>query len=487
MAYKSRAAAIAGLAIVFIGASGRGAFADAPLVDAVKRQDTLVVSRLLKQGVDVNAAEGDGATALHWAVYFDDAKLVSQLVRARANVNAFNDLGITPLFLACANASSSIVSTLLNAGANPNTSTPSGQTPLMTAARSGSADVVRALLSRGAQVNAAEAARGQTALMWASSNRHSSVVRTLIEGGADIYTRTRTSRVRVVVGGERAEEVDTGGSTALFFAARAGDIESVKVLIDAGADVNEALPDHNSVLAFAAHSGQGEVAKVLLDRGARPDADGAGYTPLHAAVLRGDVELVKALLDRGANPDPRLKRGTPVNRDSKDYYFSADWVGATPFWLAARFAEIEIMRVLLAGGADPAMTLPDGTTALMAAASQDSARLDRRERRRDPIEFESLAPTLERVAFEAVKFVTGTGVDVNAVNDAGNAAVHLAAISKTSSVVQWLADHGARLDVKNKRGQTPLSIASTKTRSQSDEGSIDTVMVELLRRLGATQ
>ena len=123
----------------------------------------------------------------------------------------------------------------------------------------------------------------------------------------------------------------------------------------------------------------------------------------------------------------------------------------------------------------------------MAAAGQDSARLDRRERRRDPIEFEALAPSLEQVALGAVRFVTEAGADVNAVNQAGNTAIHLAAISKTSSVVQWLADHGARLDMRNKRGQTPLSIASTKTRSQSDEGSIDTVMVELLRRLGATQ
>jgi ankyrin repeat protein len=484
---SARAAALAVAAILLVGTGTIAATPDVRLVDAAKRGDRQTVSQLLKKGVDVNSTEGDGATALHWAAYLDDDAMVVLLLRARANVNIPNDLGVTPLFLACSNGNGQIAAKLLTAGANPNMGTPSGQTPLMTAARSGSVEATKALVSHGANVNAAETARGQTALMWAAANRHASVVRALLEAGADIKARSRTSRVRVIVGGEGATEVETGGSTALFFAARSGDVESAKLLVKAGANVNETTPDRNSVLAFAAHSGHREFTRFLLESGADPNAEGGGYTALHAAVLRGDADLVKALLARGANQSARLKQGTPVNRDSKDYYFATDWIGATPFWLAARFAEVQIMGVLLAAGADPNVTLPDGTTALMAAAGQDSARLDRRERRRDPIEFEALAPSLERVALGAVRFVTEAGADVNAVNQAGNTAIHLAAISKTSSVVQWLADHGARLEMRNKRGQTPLSIASTKTRSQSDEGSIDTVMVELLRRLGATQ
>ena len=265
------------------------------------------------------------------------------LLRARANVNIANDLGVTPLFLACSNGNGGIAAKLLTAGANPNTVTPSGQTPLMTAARSGSVEAAKALVSHGANVNAAETARGQTALMWAAANRHASVVRALLEAGADINARSRTSRVRVIVGGEGATEVETGGSTALFFAARSGDVESAKLLVKAGANVNETTPDRNSVLAFAAHSGHREFTRFLLESGADPNAEGGGYTALHAAVLRGDADLVKALLARGANQSARLKQGTPVNRDSKDYYFATDWIGATPFWLAARFAEVQIM------------------------------------------------------------------------------------------------------------------------------------------------
>lgn len=485
------AAALVVSAFLLIGTSSSAVTTDVRVIEAAKRHDTRTISELLKRGADVNTSQADGATALHWAVYLNDHATVDLLLRARANINVRNDLGITPLFLACTNANAVIAAKLLDAGADTNTATPSGQTSLMTAARSGSAEIVKALLSHRANVNAVEAARGQTALMWAAANGHASVVQTLIEGGADINTRSHVYRLRVVVGGDRAAEVDAGGFTALFFAARSGDIESAKALLKAGANVNDTTRDQTSVLTFAAHSGHGGLARFLLESRADPNAEGSGYTALHAAVLRGDADVVKALLAYGANPNARLKHGTPVNRNSKDFAFLTEWIGATPFWLAAKFAEVEIMRTLLEGGADPHLTLPDGTTALMAAAGlgrvQNPAAQDRRGRRRDPMEFAAVADTLEHLTLEAVKVATDAGIDVNAVNDAGDTAVHAAAGYQTPSVVQWLADRGAALDVKNKRGQTALSIANTKRRGQSDEGSIDIKTVELLRRLGATQ
>jgi ankyrin repeat protein len=375
----------------------------------------------------------------------------------------------------------------LKAGANPNTATPSGETPLMNAARAGSTHVVKALLARGAQVNATEKVRGQTALMWAAANRHAPVVKALLEGGADVTIRTVTRPVRFVVGADHAEFLPDGGSTALFFAARSGDKATGNVLLQGGASVNDTLPDGSTALTFAAHSGRGDFARMLLDNGANPNIEGPGYTALHAAVLRADLALVKALLARGADANARLSKGTPVNRDSKDYYFNTKWIGATPFWLAAKFAEVEIMRVLLAGGADPRTPLPDGTTPLMAAAGVDNERLDRRERRRDPIEYEALASSLEGIAFRGAEAVLQAGADIDAVNNDGNTAVHHAAINKKPSVVELLAKHGAKLEVKNKRGQTPLGIANLKTRMQSEEAAIDSVMVDLLHRLGATQ
>ena len=465
---------------------------DLALIDAVKRNDAQAVERLVQRGVDVNAAQGDGATALHWAVYNDDLSTVNVLIGAAAHVNVSNDFGVTPLYIAGSNGSGPIVRALLAAGAKANI--PAGAnavTPLMVAARSGSVDAVRTLLSHGADVNATEKAHGQTALMWAVANRHREVVRVLIEGGANVSARARIERRRMVVGGDTAMDVELGGSTPILFAARNGDLESAKRLMAAGADVNDAAPDGTSLLAFAAHSGHGSFAAYLLEHGADPNAEASGYSALHAAVLRGDTDLVRALLARGANPNARLKRGTPMRRASKDFGFHSEWIGATPFWLAARFADVRIMQQLIAGGADPRLSLPDGTTPLMAAAGvglRDPTREDRRNRRRDPTEFSALgSDQIEAETLAAVKYVSGTGADVNALNTGGNTAVHAAVSGKATSVVLWLANQGARLDVANKRGETPFSIASKRTRGQDDEGGIDTAMVALLERLGVGQ
>jgi len=481
--------------------TGVGAVSDRRLVDAAKRQDRQAVQELLTQGVDVDAPQGDGATALHWAVYWDDLGTVDLLMRAGANVNAVNDLGATPLFLACSNANGAMVEKLLAAGANPNapvTPATTAEPPLMTAARTGSVEAVKALLAHGADVNAAESAHGQTALMWAAANQHAPVVRALIDAGADVHARSRVDRMLVMFPDvSRFRPTDRnivdyhgGGFTPLLFAARYGDVESAKVLLAAGANVDDMTPERATALALAAHSGWGAFAAYLLDQGADPNSDEAGYTALHAAVLRGDLALVQALLAHGADPEARLKRGTPVNRTSKDFAFNMAWIGATPFWLAARFTETEIMRALIAGGADPQVTIPDGTTPLMAAAGLYArSRDDRRGRRLDPSELAAISASGEDAqrSLEAAKFVFSLGADVNAANTAGDTAVHAAAARKEPPVVQWLAEQGARVDVSNKAGQTPLSIANTFTRADAEEGGIDTEMVEILQRLGATQ
>ncbi len=465
------------------------------LVAAVRAGDRGAVSALLATGADVNAPQPDGATALHWAVHRQDVETARALIRAGADVGAANDLGVTPLLMACRRGQGGLAARLLEAGADPNAALPSGETPLMAAARAGSRAAVEALLERGAGVNAAEATRGQTALMWAVANRRPAVTRALLAHGADIAARTRTRRRVYNMGGSRSagsasrgialEEVTEGGSTALLFAARSGDLESARLLVAAGADVHDATADGNTALAIAAHSGHGSLAVFLLEQGADPNAAPLGYTPLHAAVLRGTlrdrgvrnedpeagVPLVRALLAHGADPSARLLRGTPVRRWSHDFAFMDRWVGATPFWLAAHFLEVEMMHVLAAAGADPRAPSRDGATPLMAAAGLGYNRgggsafiRDRRDfSSYNPVESAALGSAIpaaeERLAREAVAVALDLGARVDAANDAGDTAVHAAASHGMNSVIELLATRGADVRAENGRGQTPLDVA----------------------------
>jgi ankyrin len=483
MRTRARIARWIGVPLLSVGCL---AASDPRLVDAVKNQDKTIARSLLNQHLDVNAPQGDGATALHWAAYWDDLEIADLLIRAGANVNAANDLGVTPLFLACSNGSETMVAKLLKAGANANTTGPSGESALMAAARTGAAEAVRALLEHGANVNAKERSHGQTALMWAISQRHPAVVKLLIEHGADVHARSVVTQelaytgVPTVQAGRNAAAlvvtVPKGGSTPLLFAARQGDIESAKLLLAAGADVNETAPDQTSVLVMATHSGQGALAAFLLDHGADANAAGAGYTALHAAVLRNDLDLVKALLAHGADPNARITKATPVPRESQEFVLPTPLLGATPFFLASKFAEPDIMRVLAAANADVMFAMKDGTTALMAAAGVGWAfQADRRGA------LNVAAPTAEdeRRGLEAVKVALELGGDVNASNQASDTALHGAAAKGFSTIVQVLVDHGAKLDVKNRRGQTPLAV----TPQPRGEGST----AALLRKLGAKE
>ena len=325
------------------------------------------------------------------------------LITAKADVNASNDLGATALWLASRNRNPAMIATLLDAGANPNATLATGETPLMQASLAGDVASVRALLAHGANVNAHETSRDQTALMWAVSNGHTEVVRALLEAGADVHARSHTSQRMV----STAARVGVVGGTVY---------------------------DRDGVF---------EVGAGGLEHGADPDAAGAGYTAMHAAVLTGDLELVKALLAHGADANLPLLKGTPVRRFSTDFALAKSLIGATPLWLAAKFGESDIMRVLLDHSAEPQFAMTDGTTPLMIAISAGAGQ-DRRDRMF--IKPEVMAKAREREApltLEAVTVLVGAGADVNAVSESGNTALSLATRRRLDDVVQLLTDHGA--------------------------------------------
>lgn len=451
-------------------ALGWGASADLRLIQAVKGQDEAAVRALLKQRVDVNAQQGDGATALHWAAQYDNAALADLLLRAGARADTANDLGATALHIACGNGSPAMVGRLLAARANANAKLLNGEAVLMTCARTGNAAAVKALLTHGADAKAAEPEHNQTALMWAIAQNHPETAALLVEFGADIKARSKSYSQTVV--GEQTQRagreelnynVMRGGSTPLLFAARSGDAESAKLLLSKGADPNDALPDGTSALTLAAHSGQRDVALALLDKGANPNDLGIGYTALHAAILRGDLALVKALLAHGADPNLRMTKATPVRRNSTDYFLLAPVVGSTPYLLAAKFVEAEIMQVLLAGGADPKLTMPNGATAVMLAAGVDTRN---NEDRRGVNVIDYGKPELESKVLPAVEVAFKAAGDANAVNKEGDTALHAAVTHRYESVVEFLASHGADVNTRNQANLTPLATLSRRGGSE---------------------
>ena len=443
----------------------------------------------------MNVRQLDGATALHWAVHWEDRETTALLIRAGANVDAANDLGVTPLLMACTSGNAALVETLLQAGANPRDALSSGETALMLASRAGTAQVVEDLLARGADVNAVERTRSQSALMWAIANKHPGVTKTLLDHGANISARSQV-RVRVFsMGGSRGAgsassgivltEIPLGGSTPLLFAARSGDVESAKLLVAAGADVRDVAADGTTALIMAAHSGHGTLAAYLLDQGADVNAAPHGYTALHAAVLRGTlrdrgvqntdpgagVPLVKTLLAHGADPNVQFTGGTPVRRWSHDFALMDRWVGATPYWLAAKFLEIEIMDVLADAGADTLRPSRDGSTPLLVAAGVGYRRGGNSAfvtDRRDFSSYNSVASAEEgtkipeaeeRLALATVTHAIEHGATIDATSGGGDTALHGAASHGMDTVVRYLAEQGADVNTQNRRGQTPLDVA----------------------------
>ena len=447
----------------------------AEIVSAAKANDFATVQALVPNA-DVNAAEADGATALHWAAYWDESQAAAALLKAGADPNASNRYSVTPLMLAATNGNAAIIELLLDAGADPNSALPEGETALMRAARSGRVGAVKALLARGADLAVQESWRGQNALMWAAAEGYVDVVGELVGAGADIETRSKA------------------GFTPFLFAVREGKKDVVMALLEAGADVNQALPARrrrgrygaaptgsapsagSSALDLAVANAHFELAAALLDKGADPNAAGPGWAPLHTISWvrkpgvgsndpapqgsgdMGSLELVRKLVEHGGKVNFRMTSQSGAGRHS------LNTIGATPFLAAARTADAELMRLLAELGADPLIPNENGTTPLMVAAGLGV---------RAPDED---AGTAEEVV-EAVRVALELGGDPNAADSHSDTPMHGAAYKHAPGAVKLLAEAGAKIEIwnrKNHLGWTPLRIAAGVHRGMNLRASADT-------------
>jgi ankyrin repeat protein len=437
------------------------------LVDAAREQDWPQVRGLLNQRADPNIHSEDGSTALLWAAHWNESDIAGLLVRAGADANVANDFQATPLSEACTNASASLVALLLKAGAHPNTRIATGETPLMTCARSGSPEAVAALIAAGAEIDAREPAQNQTALMWAAAEHHGAVVRLLIEAKADLRAHTKK------------------GFTALHFAAREADLENARLLLAAGVDINiRTEPDpaearaggraggnRNSPLIAGATPllvatvrGQVPLALFLIEQGADPNVADAGFMPLHWAAAtwesgtanpiygfddpmagipnrQAKLQLVQALLAHGADPNARMTKRQPAFAGG----FS-DAVGATPFLLASSVDDVEMMRILMAAGADPKLKTATNTTAIMAAAGLNHGVGE--------------SPVTEQQALEAVHLLLERGVEAGGVTTSNENALFGPAYRGWNTLLELLINKGADVNVVSKAGVTPWLAAS---------------------------
>ena len=465
------------------------ALADSPsLISAVKANNVAAVQTLIKQRVDVNAAEADGTTALHWAARADDVEMVRTLVKAGGNAKLANRYGVTALQLAAVNGSAPIVKLLVDAGADVNAVLPEGETILMTAARTGRPEALEILLKAGAKADAREKWHGETALHWAAAENHADAVLLLATHGADVDDRSATETYRRRSG---QSVMPLGSWTPMMYAARENAIDAGRALASRGASLDLVDPDGATALVIAIINANYDFAAMLIDAGADPnvvDKD-AAMGPLYAAAdmhrlaighgrpnpkpsgVLDAVDITRKLLEKKADPNAKLKAA--IMQRQHTIGDSTLGAGATPLMRAAKSGETSIVKLLLDAGADPKATLANGNNALMFAAG-----LGWRDGSPAAPSYDQGTP---EDAVATIELLLTKGLDINGTNTNGDTPLHAAVSGRAApEIVRALIQHGARLDATNKRGQTPLALV-TSARGTKDLSAI----AELLKTASA--
>ena len=416
----------------------------------------------------IDKVDPDGTTALHWAVRNNDLPEIDRLIRAGADVKAANRYGITPIYLACQNGSAAAVSRLLKAGVSANATANYGETALMTCAHTGNVDAANVLIEAGASIDAIESWHGETALMWAAAERHPEMIDALIKAGADVNARSTVvqwERQRTLE--PRDKWLPPGGLTPLHFAAREGCVACVKTLLDHGANIDVIDPQGYSALVMAIINGHYDVAGLLIDRGIDLTlADDTGQTALYAAVdihtmpasnrpspkeidnQLTSFDIVKKLVEHGAplNAQQRAMRAyrTKLDRGGETVLGA----GTTPLLRAAKAADTAVIKLLLDNGADAKLATRAGVNAIMMAVGVGTREEDTTGRSKT-----------QKDIIEAMELLLSAGVNINAQDNQGRSAAHGAAMWGYTDVIRFMAQNGADLTIKDKRGLTPLDSA----------------------------
>ena len=470
--------------------------ADLRLVNAAKSGDRAAAASLLLQKLDVNAAEPDGTTALHWAVRADDMDLADRLLKAGANVKKANRYGVTPLHLASVNGSAPMIEKLLKAGADANEVSSEGETALMTVARGGNVAAAKVLLANDAKVDAKESWQGQTALLWAVAQKHPAMVKELIAHGADVNVRSATKIWERQQSAEPREKwMPLGAQTPLMFAAREGCATCVPILAAAKADLNATdMDDKLTPLIMALLNGKYDAANALIQAGADVNmADNLGRVPLHVAVddhtmpisnrpspkevdeELSSLDIIKALLEKGAEVNIQLKAQFPYRTKLDRGADGMLGAGTTPLIRAAKSADHVAMKLLLEKGSDVKLATRNGVTPLMAAAGVGTNDADTTGRYKPQPDI-----------IESLRLCLDAGADINAVDSTGRSALFGAAQQGFDKVVQFLADRGAQVDLKDRNGRTALDAANGLTGGQGFDGTsgmASQATIAILKRL----
>jgi ankyrin repeat protein len=469
------------LVLLLALAAGLTKAPDTRLVEAAEHQDRTALTTLLQHHADINATDAFGQTALYWAAHWGDGEAVDALLRAGAKPNLASRYGLTPLWEAAQRGDAAIAEKLVRAGADVGAANPQGETALLTGARSGCVELVKLLLEHGADANQKENWRGETALMLAAAEGHTEIVRILLAHGANANTRSKSFDLqdRDGIVGLQSSLYWKGGLTALLFAARQGHIETGKALVEGGADMSLTDTDFRfTPLMEAIFNGHLDFAHMLIEKGANVN-DGALYVLVDQRTtlpVHGDTEtadsLIRLVLERGADPNTPFNNGKePPRVTYPAIRYGPVAAGSTALLAAARARDVMTMRLLLDKHANPNQgTSVDHFTPLMAALAGGGG--GRRGGPSNPM--------------AAAQLLIERGADVNAANSRGMTAMHYAARTGNDAAVQFLADRGAKLDVKDRLGRTPEDLANgVLTAVTGANGPRNERTAELLEKLQA--